>query len=115
MSKIEIVEWKCPYCGEVSQLREKGQEEAKNHHLENECMRNWNKKNIKWEPLPKYGDLFTIKEFIPNCGLGFIDSDGFGELATKNKTAGIWIKPSDFYEKNIKVDKKFTHIVWFNR
>jgi hypothetical protein len=74
----------------------------------------------------------TIKEFIEcvNCG-GFIDDDGHGYYATKDKMTNKLILPSHitgrtyiFDEKTGKfktvkikkyLDKKFSHIVWFNR
>ena len=87
---------------------------------------------IKLEDLPSYGDHMTLKKFIEYCKDGcFIDYDGHGKYATKTKISNKTIVPSDitgrgeiFYfktgnfkrvKKRIKIDKTFTHIVWFNR
>ena len=72
---------------------------------------------IKWEPIPAYGDVFKIGDFITLCEMGgFIDYDGHGYLATKDKMSEVFIKPSMFTAFNpYKPHKGFTHIVWFNK
>jgi DNA-directed RNA polymerase subunit RPC12/RpoP len=69
---------------------------------------------IKWEKIPKYGDLFTIEEFIENveCG-GFTNDDGKGNYAMKDKMSNICVTPSEIIDGEI--DKRFTHVVWFNK
>lgn len=65
------------------------------------------------------GNLMTIKEWIDHVKTGnFIDYDGFGLYADPIK--GIMcndmdnpVKPSHV-EKNL-IDKKWTHIIWYNR
>ena len=43
-------------------------------------------KEIIWRPIPEYGDLMTIEEFIKNCEDGiFIDYDGSGYYALKGQ------------------------------
>jgi hypothetical protein len=61
------------------------------------------------------GDIFPIKQFISMCESGgFIDSDGFGNYATKTQISDIEIYPSDVVKhKSIRTD--FTHVVWFNK
>ena len=66
------------------------------------------------ELLPDYGNLMTLEDFISNCGYGgFIDYDGFGEYATSTHTSNIRVIPSDI--KAGKINREFTHVVWFNR
>jgi len=82
--------------------------------MKNDCRRNVQRTKTKWEDIPEYGDLFTMSKFISLCEVrGFINYDGFGNLATETKMSEIEIKPSDIIEK-IKIDKQFTHVVWFN-
>jgi len=88
--------------------------------------------NNKLTPLPDYGSLYTLEEFIELCEDGsFIDYDGYGCYAFKDKMSDKCIHPSDvtgnyswfdfntgeFNSKKIPVniDKNFTHILWFNR
>lgn len=88
---------------------------------------------IKYKPIPTTcGALFTLERFIENCkDGGFIDYDGFGYYAFKDKISNKVVRPSDitgkysiFNEKTEKFDKKtkpinidrrFTHVMWFNR
>ena len=87
---------------------------------------------MKKEPIPNYGDHITIKKFISWAEGGYIiNDDGFGYYATKTEMTDIIIKPShitgrrnEFQVKtgNFKVvkvekklDKRFSHVVWFNR
>lgn len=72
-------------------------------------------KEPKWESLPDYGDLMTVEDFAEAVRSGcFIDYDGFGEYATATQTSRIRIYPSEFRRTKI-VDKRFTHIIWFNK
>ena len=89
-------------------------------------------KELKLENIPDYGEHMTLKNFIKYCEEGcFIDYDGWGKYATKNKMSDKIIRPSDvtgrttrfdfetMITNNVKVnkniDKSFSHIVWFNR
>jgi hypothetical protein len=88
-----------------------------------------------YEEIPSYGDVYTIEHWIGNVEIkGFIDYDGFGNLATKDKVTDIMVKPSFVKDgKIVKAMKSFrpetmepidedflkknnlTHIVWYNR
>ena len=87
---------------------------------------------MKFEPIPKYGDLMTLDNFIECCQTGgFIDYDGHGYYAMKDKMSDKLILPShitgrrddfDFdtgkfkkIEVPINIDRSFTHVVWFNK
>ena len=63
----------------------------------------------------KYGDLFSVEEFVDNvrCG-GFIDYDGFGNLATAEQESRIEIRPSNVL-KMLAQNPWATHVMWFNR
>ena len=67
------------------------------------------------EEIPEYADVFEMKEFIQCCKCGgFIDYDGYGHPAVNNlMNEDILLKPSEILED--KYDKRFTHMVWFNR
>lgn len=72
---------------------------------------------LKIEPIPSFGDLMTISEFVGNVEAGgFIDYDGHGYLAYEDRMSNIVIVPSE--TKNVLDRYKvldFTHVVWFNR
>ena len=68
-------------------------------------------------PIPDYGDLFTIEEFMEMArGLGFIDWDGTGYFATKDGLSDIVARPSTLLQGfPMKHTGEFTHIMWFNK
>ena len=69
---------------------------------------------IKLVPQPDYGDLFTIEEFKKHCeGGSFIDYDGSAYYATDKLMTRIAVTPSEI--RNGKVDKRWSHIMWFNK
>jgi len=86
---------------------------------------------IKLEDIPKNSDTLTMKSWLGSVAVGgFIDYDGFGYLAVKDKMSHLMVLPS--YVENGKItevcmefdfdntipyenDWKFTHIVWFNK
>ena len=72
------------------------------------------KRADKFEPIENDDDVYTIEQFkgICKCG-GFIDYDGFGVYAYKDKKSDIEIYPSDVQKGNVRSD--FTHVVWYNR
>ena len=87
---------------------------------------------MKFEPIPKYGSLMTLKHFIECVKTGcFIDYDGYGKYATKRRMSDKIISPSDITGKRsefsfktgkfkiIKVKKNvnraFKYVVWFNK
>jgi hypothetical protein len=63
------------------------------------------------EPLPPWGDLMTLDEFIMACKNGsFVDYDGVGRYSNgKEASVDIYVYPSD-----VK-DRHWTHVVWFNK
>lgn len=72
---------------------------------------------ITYRPIPDYGRVFTIGEWIYNVEDGWlIDDDGYGKFATKTEMSNIMVCPSDIQRQD-KIDwfNQFTHIVWFNR
>jgi hypothetical protein len=59
-------------------------------------------------------DLYSIESFQDSVKLGcFIDYDGFGLLATKNKVSDIEIYPSQAL--SFQYPSWATHVVWFNK
>ena len=71
--------------------------------------------DVKLGEFSKYGDLFTIPEFLECCDSGgFIDYDGFGHLATVDKESNIEIIPSK-RRKTISQYPWASHVMWFNR
>jgi hypothetical protein len=69
---------------------------------------------VKFEPLPDYGDLFTLKEFEQDCKSGMlIDYDGTGYYAFKDEMSDKPANPS--YFKAGDIDRDFTHVMWFNK
>ena len=77
-------------------------------------MKMFNRPKPTFSEIPKYGDHMTIKEWLEcvECG-GFIDYDGYGDLATINKVSDITICPSE--AKRYKFPDWCTHIMWYNR
>lgn len=70
---------------------------------------------ITWEPLPDFGDLMPIKEFIRDCNDGsFMDYDGHGYLATKTEMSNLLIRPS-FIKQIIEEWPGFPYVMWFNK
>jgi hypothetical protein len=69
----------------------------------------------KFQSIPEYGAHMTLREYIDcvTCG-GFIDDDGFGELATETQVSEIEIYPSHLNE-DVQWPEWCTHIVWYNK
>lgn len=68
----------------------------------------------KFSDIPDYGDHFTIEDFIDSVKSGmFVDFDGSGYYATKDKMTDIYANPSEIYRD--KIDKRWTHVMWFNK
>lgn len=61
------------------------------------------------------GHLMTLESFAEACRVGplFIDSDGCGEYAFKDKVSDLSIYPSDITSGVYRKD--FTHIMWYNK
>jgi len=74
---------------------------------------------LEFEPIPDpdHCNVYTIKDWLEcvDCG-GFIDYDGFGNLAYEDKMSNIEVKPSHVKKGRFeRVRKDFTHVVWYNR
>lgn len=73
---------------------------------------------IKYKPFDELDeDIYPMNEWIScvECG-GFIDYDGYGYLALKDKKSNIQIYPSQINDPfYIPLLKEFTHVVWYNR
>lgn len=69
-------------------------------------------------PLPNYGDLIPVDQFINACqsGFVFIDYDGYGYPATETEcdhSVTLW--PSKVKDGVPIVPAWATHVIWFNR
>jgi hypothetical protein len=97
----------------------------------------------KLKPIPDYGDLMTIDDFLEAVRHGaFIDYDGHGNYATETQISEKRIKPSYIQKRHhhdcivyyglgsatcdcprqtldpideSRVDRRYTHVVWFNK
>ena len=66
------------------------------------------------EPIPDYGVVMPLEEFIEYCKDGsFIDYDGHGSYVKDGQRTDITIYPSDV--KHGVIRKEFDKIIWFNR
>ena len=65
-------------------------------------------------PIPDYGDVFTLEGFIHMCkNYSFIDYDGTGYYGNDKEYSNKYAKPSDIVAG--KIDKNYTHVIWFNK
>jgi hypothetical protein len=65
-------------------------------------------------PIPDYGDVFTLDEFVRSCkSHSIIDYDGSGEYAIDGKMTGVAAVPSCIVAG--EVETQFTHVVWFSK
>jgi len=70
--------------------------------------------DYRYEPIPDYGSHMSIEKFIMDVKSGcLIDYDGHGKYATKYRMTDKIVGPSDVKKNDL--DKRFTHIVWFNK
>lgn len=58
-----------------------------------------------------HGDLIEIEKFKSNM---FIDYDGHGYYATKDKESDVFVKPSHIYSGE-HIPTWSTHVMWFNK
>ena len=66
------------------------------------------------EPLPDYGTLMSLEEFIAYSKTGFlVNYDGTGRYATSDQASNICVFPSDILSGEYRHD--FSHVIWFNR
>lgn len=67
------------------------------------------------EPIPDYGDLMTVEDFIQSVASGFfIDDDGFGYWANSTHI----LSKDPVYPSEVgflDCPTGTTHVVWFNR
>jgi len=65
------------------------------------------------EPLPDFGDLMTVADFVDNCKDNFfVDYDGNGHPVKDGKMMwSLTIKPS----RLDMIPNDATHIMWFNK
>lgn len=70
------------------------------------------KTGIYTEPLPNYGDLITVKDWLQSVANNyFIDYDGSGHPVKDGKMSKQNIYPSIADE----LPEDATHVMWFNR
>lgn len=63
--------------------------------------------------IPDYGDTFTMDEFIECCeSHSFVDYDGYGYYSDGKLMYGL-VRPSDVIKG--KINKSYSHVVWFNK
>lgn len=66
--------------------------------------------SVKFKPIPNYGNLMTLDDFIVDCEHGAFNN-GHGKYAFKDRMSDKYIYPSEIEG----VDGDFTHVVWFNK
>ena len=78
-----------------------------------DCM--WIEKEVEFLEIPKYYDLYTIKEFLKLCKRGVItNNDGNGFYALEGKwSRDLRVYPETIFKMPITV--LYTHVIWFNR
>jgi hypothetical protein len=68
----------------------------------------------RYEPIPPYGELFTIEEFKRLVRNGeFSSCDGCAEYATETHATNVFANPDEIHDDII--DERFTHIIWYNK
>ena len=73
-----------------------------------------NTQSASMSPIPDYGDLMTMQDFIACCQSGgFIDYDGHGCLSDGVSMSDTIILPSHIASGNYP--KGYSHVVWFNK
>lgn len=77
--------------------------------------------------IPNYGTLMTVEDFAECVKTGgFIDYDGWGNLAIVDKCSSLTVTPSSFkkgkcftaifeHRDQIDIPDWATHVVWYNR
>lgn len=104
----------CKYCKMVID-DPKGEYNTTIHTLKcGECLKSAVYEDVVEKHDYSCGDLMTIEDFMDCCEAGgFIDSDGFGELATANATSNREARPSAVMKPGFKTC--YTHIMWYNK
>jgi hypothetical protein len=63
--------------------------------------------------LPNYGSHMTVEQFVEHVKTGWLTNyDGFGYYASATQESNIQVVPSDVA---FGLDKRFTHVVWYNK
>lgn len=71
-----------------------------------------------YESIPDYGNKMSLEDFKSSCLDGcFIDYDGHGYYAMKDKMSDFPIFPSDITDNKMinNFEYNFTHVIWFNK
>ena len=70
---------------------------------------------IKTRPVPNYGDMMTLEEFIDLCKCdALIDYDGHGYYAESQEIiTDVLCIPSDILNGDIK--NEYQYMIWFNK
>ncbi len=67
-------------------------------------------------PRDRGGDCMTMAKWIVCVRSGgFIDYDGFGELASENQVSDLQVSPSDITALKLPMPDWATHVIWYNR
>jgi hypothetical protein len=70
--------------------------------------------NIRMVPIPDFGEHWTIEEFSRRVKTDMlVDYDGSGYYATESKASNVRAFPSEIVAGNI--NRKFTHVMWYNK
>ena len=70
--------------------------------------------NYELKPLPEYGTLMSLEEFVAYSKTGFLTNyDGHGRYATSDQASNICVYPSDVMMDTYRHD--FSHVIWFNK
>jgi len=65
----------------------------------------------KFAPIPEGSNVYRLEEFDDLCEDGTLtDDDGYGQYAVPPRMYAKEVYPSD-----TPLDKRFTHVVWFNK
>ena len=69
---------------------------------------------VNMEPIPEYGGLMTMEEFIEDTKSGGLtDYDGSGNYSDGRMMSDRGISPSE--AAHGRHDKQWSHVVWFNK
>ena len=66
----------------------------------------------KMQPIPDYGDLMTIKDFVAGVRSNWLtNDDGIGFFATETEYSDNFC----VWDEKIERPSWATHVVWFNK
>ena len=78
----------------------------------------WHRKlvELKYKDVDDDDDHMTVKYWLGQVyDSSFIDYDGHGVWATKNKKSNATVIPSDITERKLAPPDWATHVVWYNK